>query len=88
MTKADAWGRPTHCGCVPGQSDGGRERVIMFGKAALWGLLTALPLPAGNVAWAEQAPLRIAMTLADIPADARCPRPGDRGNPISRLHRL
>jgi peptide/nickel transport system substrate-binding protein len=51
----------------------------MFGKAALWGLLTALPLPAGNVAWAEQAPLRIAMTLADIPLTDGAPDQGTEG---------
>jgi len=48
----------------------------MFNKAKVWGLLTALLLPAVNVAEAEQAPLRIAMTLADIPLTDGAPDQG------------
>jgi peptide/nickel transport system substrate-binding protein len=51
----------------------------MFGKATVWGLLTTLLLPAANVAGAEQAPLRIAMTLADIPLTDGAPDQGTEG---------
>ena len=51
----------------------------MFGKATAWGLLAALLLPAANVAGAEQAPLRIAMTLADIPLTDGAPDQGTEG---------
>jgi len=51
----------------------------MFGKATVWGLLAAILLPAANVAGAEQAPLRIAMTLADIPLTDGAPDQGTEG---------
>src|ERR1700719_4194966 len=58
---------------------GRREGVIMVSKATVWGLLAALLLPAANVAGAEQAPLRIAMTLADIPLTDGAPDQGTEG---------
>ena len=51
----------------------------MFGKATVWGFLAALLLPATTVAGAEQAPLRIAMTLADIPLTDGAPDQGTEG---------
>src|SRR5258708_15959624 len=51
----------------------------MFGKATVWGLLAAVLLRAANVAGAEQAPLRIAMTLADIPLTDGAPDQGTEG---------
>jgi len=53
--------------------------VITVSKATVWGLLAALLLPATNVAAAEQAPLRIAMTLADIPLTDGAPDQGTEG---------
>src|ERR1700726_4128438 len=51
----------------------------MFGKATASGLLAVLLLAAANVAGAEQAPLRIAMTLADIPLTDGVPDQGTEG---------
>src|SRR3954452_11548663 len=51
----------------------------MVSKATVWGLLAALLLPATSVAEAEQGPLRIAMTLADIPLTDGAPDQGTEG---------
>ena len=51
----------------------------MFSRATRWGLLAALLLAAASVARAEQAPLRIAMTLADIPLTDGAPDQGTEG---------
>ena len=51
----------------------------MFGKAMVCSLFAALLLPAANVAGAEQPPLRIAMTLADIPLTDGAPDQGTEG---------
>src|SRR5271155_1457675 len=48
-------------------------------RATVWALLATLLLPVANVAWAEQAPLRIAMTLADIPLTDGAPDQGTEG---------
>ena len=53
--------------------------MIMFGKAAVLGLLGALLPATAQVAQAEQAPLRIAMTLADIPLTDGVPDQGTEG---------
>src|SRR4029077_7158352 len=51
----------------------------MFSRALMSGLFAALLLSAANVAGAEKAPLRIAMTLADIPLTDGAPDQGTEG---------
>src|SRR5438445_11995104 len=55
------------------------RKAIMFSKFRILGVFAALPLAAANTARAEQAPLRIAMTLADIPLTDGAPDQGTEG---------
>src|SRR3954453_8352744 len=55
------------------------RKASIFSKITTWGVFTALPLAAANIAAAEQAPLRIAMTLADIPLTDGAPDQGTEG---------